>query len=808
MLHDRSITISHGKSRKSTHWQQQKLKLSEMWEKLRHPSRSTETLNEYLQLSKAQQDELKDVGGYVGGELVGERRKANSVAGRDIITLDLDNIPDGGTNDVLRRLEGLGSGYCAYSTRKHHGAKPRLRVLIPLDRTVTADEYEPCARKLAQIIGLELADPSTFEASRLMYWPSCSADSDYVYTFQDKPFVSADGVLSQYTNWRDVTSWPAMPGAPAMRPHAIKQGDPETKSGVVGAFCRVYDVPRAIEELLQGLYEPVESDSNRYTFTGGTTAGGAVLYESGKFLFSHHATDPCAGKLVNAFDLVRTHRFSDLDDAAVDGTPINKMPSFKAMQQLAIELPEVRKLIAQERVEQAAQDFSGLDDVNDADTDETNSEWAQQLEISSTTTLPKPTRHNVSIILDHDPLLRGKFAINEFSGKCEISGALPWDANTKRRQWIDADDARLRCYLELTYDVTGSGIIEDAFIEHINKHAYHELQNYIKSLTWDGVPRLDRLYIDYLGAEDTHINTIIARKAMAAAVARGLNPGVKFDFMTVLSGPQGIGKSTLLRILSRGWFCDTIPTFEGKVASELIQGVWLVEIAELEAMRRADVSRVKQFLSIREDRFRAAYTTAVRDLPRTCVFFGTTNAHEVLQDSTGNRRFWLVDVGAIPAVKSVWKDLPGEVDQIWAEAKYRLEQGEALYLNADESDAANVKQEEHREASHLEGLVAEFVERPVPLDWDSWGMDKRRSYWAGAAVGDIATTKRRKVCALEIHIEMLGGTAATLDKTVRRQINDAVSRLSGWGRGCGVQRFNKELGVQRGFVRVEDKTDA
>lgn len=139
-------------------------------------------------LKKAQQDDLKDIGGFVGGTLNGPRRKANNVAGRDIITLDLDNIPAGHKDNVLRIVEGLGCGYCVYSTRKHQPAAPRLRVLFPLDRTVTADEYEPIARKAAEYIGLEHADPTTFEPSRLMYWPSCCRDSEYVYVVGDKPF--------------------------------------------------------------------------------------------------------------------------------------------------------------------------------------------------------------------------------------------------------------------------------------------------------------------------------------------------------------------------------------------------------------------------------------------------------------------------------------------------------------------------------------------------------------------------------------------------------------------------------------------
>lgn len=213
MQFDRKITISAGSSRRAMVWQAQTLLISELWAKLQTPARGTEPLAEYLNMKKAQQDDLKDVGGFMAGTLSGPRRKANNVTGRDVITLDLDNIPPGGTEDVLRRVEGLSCGYCIYSTRKHSPAAPRLRVLLPLDRTASADEYEPIARKMAEYIGLELCDPTTFEVSRLMYWPSCCSDSQYIYVWKDKPLLSVKGLLGQYEDWRDCTLWPQVPGS-------------------------------------------------------------------------------------------------------------------------------------------------------------------------------------------------------------------------------------------------------------------------------------------------------------------------------------------------------------------------------------------------------------------------------------------------------------------------------------------------------------------------------------------------------------------------------------------------------------------
>lgn len=797
MQNNRKIALASGASRRATVWTTQTLMVSELWEKLKVPARGTETLAEYLNLKKAQQDDLKDIGGFVGGTLNGPRRKANNVAGRDIITLDLDNIPAGHKDDILRRVEAMGCGYCVYSTRKHQPAAPRLRVLLPLDRTVTADEYEPIARKAAEYIGLEFADPTTFEPSRLMYWPSCCSDSEYVYIVGDKPFISADGLLAQYTDWHDMTQWPALPGQAQFTKLAVKQGDPDGKNGVVGAFCRTYDIYRAMDELLPGIYEPVDNMPGRYTYIEGSTTGGAVLYDDGKFLYSHHATDPCGGRLVNAFDLVRLHKFADKDDEAQMGTPTNRLPSYSAMCEFAVGLSDVAGLMAQERYESAAKDFEGVGPDNSDDP----ANWMALLETSAQTGAVKGTINNVLIILEHDPMLKGRFALNQFANRGEVLGVLPWDQRTKRRLWDDNDNQGLYWYLEKVYKITGNGKIDGALSLHSNRFAFNEIQDYLGGLKgkWDGVPRLDTLFIDYLGAKDTAYNRTVTRKAFVAAVARAMTPGCKYDNMVILTGPQGLGKSTLLDKMSRGWFNDSIRTFEGKEASELLQGVWMVEIAELDAFRRTDIARIKQFLSLRVDRYRAAYGRHVKELPRCCVFFGTCNETEYLQDPTGNRRFWPIDTGEQQITKSVWRDLDSEIDQLWAEAVMRWQAGEPLYLSGTIEDAAKEKQEEHREASSREGVVREFIDRQIPDDWSKWPLDKRRMFWGGCVQGNVNLVPRDRVCALEIWCEAFGGAIKDMKNADTRELNAIITAVKGWKKSPGTLHFGP-YGTQRGFV--------
>lgn len=799
MVHDRQIIISTAGSRRATKWPPSTLWWSELIERLRVPTRGVETLAAYLNMPKSKQDDLKDVGGFVAGTLQGNRRKAKAVTGRDVVTIDADNIPAGGTSDVLRRVDSLGCAYAIYSTRKHEEARPRLRILLPLSRACTADEYEPLARKLASLIGMELCDPTTFEASRLMYWPSCCADSQYVFTFGDKPLADVDGVLGMYRDWRNVLEWPQVPGADqAQQRLAAKQGDPLQKSGVVGAFCRSYDIYRAMDELIPGAYLPTDIP-DRYTFAGGSTTGGAVVYDHGQFLFSHHATDPCSGKLVNAFDMVRLHRFGDQDDDAQPNTPTNRLPSYTAMCQFAVADGGVAALLNTERYETAVEAFTGMQMPADAALEPAN--WMGLLKTSPISGAPEKTVDNVLIILEHDPMLRGKVAFDEFANRGLALGALPWDSRAARRQWTDTDDAGLRHYIEKVYDITGKERLLDATALCAFKSRINDVQDYLSKLSWDNVRRLDTLLSDYLGAEDNLYTRAVARKSLAAAVARAMAPGTKYDYMPILTGPQGIGKSTLLRTLGRRWYSDSLSTFEGKEAREMVQGTWINEIGELNGMTRAEITTIKQFLSQQEDIYREPYGRRTNAYPRRCVFFGTTNDSEFLRDRTGNRRFWPIDVGLRPITKSVFRDLPEETDQIWAEAFVAWQLGEPLYLSGEAERIAMEQQEEHRESNSKEGLIREFLDRQVPLDWEKRSISERRLYWSGSfSQGGVETRPRDRVCAAEVWCECLGGDIKYMKRLDSNEITGVLANIPGWERCHSTQRVGP-YGIQKGFVR-------
>lgn len=801
MQYNRMLHISTAGSRKATQWPESAILWSEFLEKLKTPVRSTESLDEYLAYPKARQDELKDVGGFVGGTLSGGRRKAANITGRDLATLDLDNVPAGQTDDILRRVDGLGCAAAVYSTRKHSGYAPRLRVVIPFDRAALPDEYEPAARKLAALIGIRFCDPTTFDISRLMYWPSCCRDSQYVYRAYDKPFCSLDGVLAMYGDWRDVAQWPQVPGAEAVeRRRLAKQEDPTAKKGVIGAFCRTYSITQAMEKFLPGIYEETDTPG-RYTYLGGSTVGGAIVYDGDLFLYSHHATDPCSGQLVNAFDLVRLHKFGEKDEGAKEGTPVSKLPSFLAMNRLALEDKPVSDRMSRERFEEAQEAFSGPQaaETRDADPD---LGWIGHLTKDGNGRFEK-TINNVVLVLENDPLLKGKIVTDEFASCGMALGRLPWDAREEKRRWKDADDASFYRYMETFYGITGREKLDNGLLIVSSQNRINDVKQYLQSLKWDGVKRVDRLLVDYLGAEDNAYSHAVIRKLLCAAVARAVKGGVKFDYMPILTGPQGIGKSTFLSILGKEWFSDSLTTFEGKEAAELIQGTWINEVGELTAFTKQETQTIKQFLSKTDDIYRAAYGRRTEKYPRRCVFCGTSNDSEFLKDSTGNRRFWPVDVGEHPAVKSVWKDLPGEVDQIWAEAYMLYVLGEELYLPKEIEALAEQQQEEHKESSGKEGLIREFLERPVPLKWDQMSIMERKQFLQGTLAGmdKMELAPREKVCAAEIWVECFNGEQKYLKRMESTEINGILSGIKGWKRNKSVRRYGP-YGTQKGFERT------
>lgn len=792
--YDGSVTIAVGESRRSTQWKNKEVLWSQLVERLSIPTKTPETVDEYRGFAKSKRDEIKDVGGFVGGSLKGGRRKAEAIMQRRLLTLDLDDVPRNADPwDTVVLV--LGCAAVLYSTHSHRPEAPRLRLVMPLSRPVSPEEYSAIARKIAQDIGIDMCDDTTYEPHRLMYWPSASINAEYRYEVEDGPWLNADEQLARYVDWHDPSEWPiSSRRAEALHRLASHQESPLEKNGIVGAFCRVYDIHDAIEHFLPDTYE--KYDDNRYTYKGGSTSGGLVLYDNGVFAYSHHGTDPASGKLCNAFDLVRIHLYGNLDDDTSPGTPSHKMPSFMKLQDEAMQIPEVREELAKANFERLKDRFDDPDEDYD---------WVGQLTCNKNGKFDN-TINNVQLIMEHDAGLRGKYFYDTFKERMTVCGDLPWCklANRMTTTWTDTDDAGLRNFLEIKYEIVNTMKIGDAVLLAMQSCMRHPVREYLLSLKWDGVARADTIFIDYLGAEDTEYTRTVTRKALIGAVARIMQPGCKHDHILVLVGPQGCRKSTTLAKLGKSWFSDSFYTVQGKEAYEQIQGFWLIEMGEMAATRKAELESIKQFVSKQSDSYRAAYAKRTQEHPRQCAFFGTTNDDEFLRDATGGRRFWPVTV--TDKGRETGDYFTAEiVDQVWAEIVMRYSAGENWYLdNAKIEAVARQIQDAHTEMNGKQGLLEQFVERLLPKDWATRNLSQRLAYWNDGFDDEkqAGTERRKAICALEIHCELFGGTVKDYTPQKTREYNAMLKRLPGWKARSRIN-YGEIYGQQRGFVREE-----
>lgn len=814
---DKQITLSIVKSRFDEKCTVSTMMLSEFYSRLATPVRSTETLAQYLSAPKSKRDNLKDVGGFIGGKMFNGIRKAGYVEFRDLITLDMDSIPAGQTDTAVNKLLSLGISVCVYSTRKHRPDAPRLRAVLPLNRSVTADEYEPVARKVAQIIAPDMLcyDRTTFDVSRIMYWPSVSSDSQYVYKWGDGGFIDVDAILKMYCDWRNFSEWPKCPTEDISHAPASKQEDPLAKKGIVGAFCRVYSIKEAIDKFIPGVYVP--AGENRYTYSRGSTTGGAIVYDN-KYLYSHHATDPACDTLCNAFDLIRIHLYGQLDESAKEGTPTHKLPSFAKMKELAIADATVNMQMRTEKAAEVYEDFaevgavaqdpdSSVKPTTAADNIKAVTAWMAMLKVDGNNTYVK-SYENVLIALENDPQLKGRFYMNTFTKRPMAIAPLPWGNRKVENtafEWTDADDDGLLIYIEKLIGIRTKTLVTSALNECWAQHPFHPVKDYLSRLNWDGIPRLESVFQTYLGAEDNAYVRAVTKMIFVAAVTRIYFPGTKFDTAVVFVGPQGLGKTAFISTMAKcsEWYTDNIQTLD-RSAIENIQGTWLVELGELAALKKNEIEEIKSFMSRQADRARLSYGKYAVTLPRTCVFFGTTNTYSFLKDSTGDRRFYPVDVGVVPQQKSVMYDLPNEVDQIWAEALYYYKLKTPIILSPEMLTYAKNIQEDHYERSEKQGLIEDFLSKPVPVDWDEYSLDRRLLFYADTATKHDNLVPRTRVCAMEIWCECLGGKKEFFKSSTAWEINAILRKIPGWI-SVNVPRKFPLYGSQRGFRR-DDST--
>lgn len=794
LKYDYTVDLATGHSRTSKKWRNRHWQWSELLQRCSETQRTSETAAEYAKMSREEQSNVKDVGGFVGGYLSGGVRKNTNVLYRSVATLDIDY----GTLNVWEDFQ-MAFSFAAmlYSTHKHSEKTPRYRLVFPLSRQVTPAEYEPLCRKIAAEIGIDLFDDTTYELPRLFYWPSTSKDAEYVFEYQDGPACNVDQILAQYVDYRDVSAWPVSSREGDVIAHEItKAGDPTEKPGLIGAFCRAYSIEDVIERFLSDYYEPTGADG-RYTYKLGSVAGGLVCYE-GKFAFSHHETDPASRQLCNAFDLCRIHLYGAKDEGS-RALDITRKPSYLAMTDFASQDRNVKLILSRDKQQAAADDFAGVELPEDY-----SDEWKADLEYSKSGKL-QCTIGNIILILENDPALRGHIVHDLFAGYDGVVGGLPWNKNAT--QWTDTDDANLRVWLEKNYDITGKEKIADALTAVLTRRSYHPIRDYLNGLTWDGTPRLERLIIDYIGAEDTELNRVMTRKHFTAAVTRVFKPGCKYDYCLVMTGPEGAGKSTLLNKMGGQWFNDSITTTEGKEGMDQLRRAWIIEMGELASIKRSDVESIKAYLSKRVDIYRAAYARRTAEHPRQCIFCGTTNEALFLKGDNGNRRFWIIAVDPTLRKYTAWQDaIDRDRDQLWAEAVHYYKQGEKLYLDDRLEAQAKQRQAEYNDDHDdpLADMLLNFLDAKLPADWETYDLSRRRAWWRDPdPLNADGTETRTRVSAVEFICERMGRDLADKEfKYLARKISNLIKALPNWEKVSTTKHCQNLYGIQRGYRRI------
>ena len=401
-------------------------------------------------------------------------------------------------------------------------------------------------------------------------------------------------------------------------------------------------------------------------------------------------------------------------------------------------------------------------------------DWTDQLTLNKNGRACN-TLYNMRLILENDEDFQG-IVFNQLADDLEIRGSVPWNHTSK--YWRDVDDAQLMCLVDERYGSFTQNNYRTALSKVTDDRSYHPVKDYFASLPeWDNVPRVDTLLIDYFSADDTLYVRAVTRKMLCAAVSRIFKPGIKFDHILVLNGTQGIGKSTFISKLGMEWYSDSlsISDMNDKTAAEKLQGYWIHEIGELAGIRKADIDKVKAFISRQDDKYRASY-----------------------------RRFWAVRTPGTGIFKP-WDLTQDDVDQIWAEALYLTSQGETLFLSHELEEAARVEQAAAMEHDDREGLVTDYLDLPLPVNWSDLSLYDRQDYVQSQGLlysgGDVRL--RDYVSNLEIWCECFGKDKADFQHKNSFEISAIMARIDGWEK-TGKTMWLPIYGKQRVYRRKSE----
>jgi len=704
-------------------------------------TQTPETLEQYQAMDVETRGKVKDVGGVIAGALIkgATRRKGEYIDYADVLIFDADTAQA----DLLTKVEASGYSFMAYTTRSHKPEEPRWRLLFPLSRSVTPEEYRTVICRTAEDFGTENFCGCSYKATQVMFYGSYSLDAPPpTFRHFTGKNVDVDLQLSRQVNWE------LFKGKVIIGEGGKRLGDPREIDGIIGAFCRMYSVTQCLQTFLHEVYEPTD-DPTRWAKIGGTTPG-LIIYDD-LWAFSHHAEhDVCAdGHCHNAFNLLKMHKHYGDFLACVTW---------------------IREKLPQVATEDAKAVFENLQANMGADVAK-HGPWTAMLERNDAGLIMR-TPINCMIIMDHDETLINSVKHNVLLDTIDVVQDLPWRKYAEYPHWSDSDRLQLDCYLSMNYCQFFVRDIDVAFNRLIERNRYNPLLDKLNGFVWDGTKRIDDLFIRLFGTPDTELTRIITRKFFAAAIQRAYSPGIKFDCMLMLIGPQGIQKSRTVQKLSLGYYIDTVSIAdleEGKRAQEKIQGAWLCELGELVGMRKADKEALKNFLSSAKDTFRPAYGRYVVHKSRLTLFIGTSNKSEQLTDETGNRRYWIID-----CPKFVSELTENDVGALWAEAKATL-MNEPLYLDTATEALAEAAREPYMEQDPQESLIREWLKIPIPCGWYEKPLLERMNFKGTAEPFEL----RKRISAQEIWVEYQGKEIREMAAPDKRRIGCLLRKISG-----------------------------
>ena len=389
--------------------------------------------------------------------------------------------------------------------------------------------------------------------------------------------------------------------------------------------------------------------------------------------------------------------------------------------------------------------------------------------------------HNFEIVMDKDSRFAGKIRLNEFAQQPYLYGSVPWENENNCRAWSSHDDSALFSLIQADYGLKSRQDFADALKNVSMRNKFHPVRELLDSLTWDGKEHIRSLLPEYLGAEDSDYTYQVMRLWMLGAVSRVYKPGNKFDYTIILQGSQGIGKSTFLKLmaLDDSWFNDSLDSLDSDKAVQSLTGSWIIELAELKSLARTagGVESVKRFLTATQDKYRIPYERRADTFYRQCVFAGTTNKDDFLQDETGNRRFLIVQTGIkkpskslfVPEIMDTIKQAWAEAVNIWKNEKPQLILPESCTQEAKELQEANMADDGKR------GIIQEYLEG------------------------------KTQVCAREIWEKALGENVSPRKYQIT-EINDIIAKVPGWKKLKSPRNF-EGYGKQRGFQKTVLQTE-